>query len=225
VTEALPYDDPERQLQYHTGTGAQSDGGRAAIFHGHNVGGSDDEKDALRRFFQKIDDGLMNLLGTDRAPMVIAGVEYVAALYKDVSSYPHHLEQNITGNPDALTADALHDRAWELVEPTLEATQARALSRYETLSAQGQASAELGAVVQAACTGRVDTAFVNLDQQIWGVVDQTSYDLSIDDESTAANEDLIDLVARQTFAHGGQVYALSAEKMPDNAAVAAFFRY
>ncbi len=225
VKEALPYDDPERQLQFHTGTGAQGDGGRAAVFHGHNVGGSDDEKDALRRFFQKVDDGLMNLLGTDPAPMVIAGVEYVAALYKDVSSFPHHLEQNITGNPEALTADALHDRAWELVEPTLEAMQERALSRYATLSAQGRASAELDTVVQAAYTGRIDTAFVNLDQQIWGVVDPTTYELRIDDEPSAANEDLIDQVARQTFAHGGQVYALSAEKVPDNAAAAAFFRY
>jgi hypothetical protein len=225
VNEALPYDDLERQLQYHTGSGSQGDGGRAAIFHGHNVGGSDDKKDALRRFFQQVDAGLMDLLGTDRAPLVIAGVDYVAALYKMVSSYPQHLEQDVTGNPDALSDDDLHDQAWEIVAPTLEAAQTRALSKYGALLAQDQASAKLDLVLQAACTGRVNTAFVNLDRQIWGVMDETSYSLRVDDEPTAENEDLIDLAARQTLAHGGEVYALSSEEMPDNAAVAAFFRY
>jgi hypothetical protein len=47
--EALKYDDPERQLQFHTRAPAAG-GERAAMFHGQGVG-KDDTKDNILRFF------------------------------------------------------------------------------------------------------------------------------------------------------------------------------
>ena len=45
LADALPFDNPERQVQFHTGT-PQAKGRRAAVFHGHDVGG-EVEKDRL----------------------------------------------------------------------------------------------------------------------------------------------------------------------------------
>ena len=56
LSEALQYDDPEKQLQFHTGTGG-SGGKRSAIFHGHGVG-ADDAKDRILRYFREIDRSL-----------------------------------------------------------------------------------------------------------------------------------------------------------------------
>ena len=228
VAEALPFDDAERQLQYHTGTGAgtgrRSNGGRAAIFHGHATG-TDDEKETLRRFFRQVDDGLMELLEDAHAPLVIAAVEYVAALYKEVSRYPHHLDQGVHGNPEPWSADELHRRAWELVEPVFRSAREEALATYQALSAQGQATPELSTVMQAAHTGRIDTAFVAQEHQVWGTFDPQTYAVTVDDEPSPANRDLLDLIARQTLRHDGVVYALEPEAMPDAADVAATFRW
>jgi len=40
IEDILKYDDPEKQLQYHTGT-SSGKGKRSAIFHGHGVGTDD----------------------------------------------------------------------------------------------------------------------------------------------------------------------------------------
>jgi len=39
------------------------------------------------------------------------------------------------------------------------------------------------------------------------------------------DEDLLDFAAIQTFLHGGTVYAVEPEKVPDDAPLAAVFRY
>jgi len=38
IAEALRYDDPEKSLQFHTGTSGGGNGERAAMFHGQGIG-------------------------------------------------------------------------------------------------------------------------------------------------------------------------------------------
>jgi len=52
LSEAFKYDDPEKQLQFHTRAPAAG-GERAAMFHGHGVG-KDDAKDNILRFFHQV---------------------------------------------------------------------------------------------------------------------------------------------------------------------------
>ena len=63
------------------------------------------------------------------------------------------------------------------------------------------------------------------DSKKWGTFDITTFEMKLDEAPTTANVDLIDAVARQTLKHGGLVYALDPDEMPDGAAVAALFRY
>ncbi len=60
LDEALQYDDPEKQLQFHTGT--PQGGGRDAMFHGHGAG-EDDQKVRLERYFNLVDNGLREHAG------------------------------------------------------------------------------------------------------------------------------------------------------------------
>ncbi|MCB0074553.1 MAG: hypothetical protein KDE20_23975, partial [Caldilineaceae bacterium] len=142
-----------------------------------------------------------------------------------VSRYPDHLDQGVHGNPESWSADELHRRAWEIVEPVFRSAREEALATYQMLSAQGQATPELSTVMQAAHSGRIDTAFVAQEQQVWGTFDPETYAVTVDDEPSATNRDLLDLIARQTLRHDGVVYALEPEAMPDDAEVAATFRW
>lgn len=223
LADALRWDDPERQLQWHTGTGTRADG-RAAIFHGHGVG-TDNTKTNILRYFQKVDDGICRILAEDPAPLVLAGVDYLLPIYRSASDYPNLVENVITGNPEELSDADLHQAAWPLVQPRFAREQKAAEARYRQLAASGQATADLDEALGAAHQGRVETLFVALGRQHWGHFDRTSQRSEIHAEPKAGDEDLLDLAAVQTLLQGGTIYVVEPEQMPAAADVAAIFRY
>jgi hypothetical protein len=225
LAEALRYDDPERQLQFHTQT--QTPGGRGdrgAAFHGHGVV-SDEDKEDILRFFQKVDEGLQDVLGDEQSPLVLAGVEYLLPIYAEANTYSNLISGGVKGNPEALGSEDLHKRAWEIVEPHFQEAQVRAIARYEQLASTEQASSDVRTVVPAAHHGRVDTLFVAVGQQHWGAFDPQTNTIEIHGEEEPGDEDLLDLAAVQTLLHGGKVYALEPAEVPDGVPVAAVFRY
>jgi hypothetical protein len=170
---ALRWDDPERQLQFHTSTCAPAGGGkRPAAFHGHGVG-ADDAKENVLRYFHRVDQALCDLLQDEGAPMVLAGVDYLLPIYREASRYPHLLREGIEGSPECLGTRELHERAWAIVHPLVLATQKEAAARYRQLAGTGseQACSDLRRAVSAAYQGRVDTLFVALGLQRWGCLD------------------------------------------------------
>src|SRR6266498_1649776 len=176
MAEALKFDEPERQLQFHTSTGTPvGRGKRSAMFHGHGVG-VDDTKSDLLRFFHKVDEGLQPFLHNDVAPLILAGVEYLLPIYKEANTYNHLLDEGIEGNREDWNAEELHQRAWKIVQPMFSQAQKSAESLYKELVEKNvKASNKLKEIVPAAYGGRVDTLFVVLDDHQWGRFDpQTS---------------------------------------------------
>ncbi len=202
------------------GDGAGSWGG---IFHGHGVG-IDDSKDELLHYFQKIDRGLHLLLKEEKAPLVLAAVDYLFPIYKKANTYPHLLEDGIEGNPDRLSNQELQKRAWILVQPFLKASQQKATSQYQQLAGTGRAASELEQIVSAAHHGHVETLFVSLRDEIWGRVNATAATVEIHEQMQPGDEDLLNCATIQTMRHGGAVYALEPELLPDAALVAAILR-
>lgn len=223
LEEALRYDDPERQLQFHTRT-PSGGGRRAAVFHGHG-GGNDDSKERIFRYFRQIDEGIHEILKREQAPLVLAGVEYLFSIYREANTYPHLVEEGVSGNPEGLSAEELHDRAWEVVEPRFRRGVEQAAGRFQELQGTGRASADLEEVVRASHIGRVETAFVPVNVHVWGSHDLGGDEVSTSEEPKAGDEDLLDLVATRTLRHSGVVYAVAPEEMPASGTVAAVFRY
>lgn len=223
LMEALRFDDPEKQLQFHT-----TSQGAAAIFHGQGTGGdaARHKKDMLR-YFQQVDRGLHELLREDHAPLVLAGVEYLIPIYREANTYPYLQDGGVTGSPDTLDARELHDRAWEVVAPYFRAARREKAERYHDLLGTGIASNDLREVVPAAYHGRIDTLFVAVGVQRWGRYDPAEGTVTVHDEHSSGDRDLLDLAAAQTLMHGGRVYAVPADEMPDDDGnlEAAIFRY
>ncbi len=166
LSEALKYDEPEKQLQFHTR--APSTGGeRAAMFHGHGVG-KEDAKDNLLRFFQQLDQGLPALIGNQNAPLVLAGVDYLFPIYREASHYPRLMDNGILGNPEGLNGEELHEQAWRIVEPYFHRAQEEAFSKYRQFAGNGKVSNNTKEIISAAYDGRIDTLFVGLGVQQWG---------------------------------------------------------
>jgi hypothetical protein len=223
LQEALRDDDPERQLQFHTGA-PRRPARRDAVFHGHGVG-VDDAKDRVLRFCQALDRGLGGLLRGTTAPLVLAGVEAVQAIYRTANTHPGLVDEGIAGNPEGLRPEDLHARGWPLVAPRFRQAREAAVASYLELRGTGRATGDLELAVGAALHGRVAVLFVPVGVQRWGRVDRDTGAVALHAEAQRDDEDLLNVAAVETLLSSGTVYAVDPDEMPDAAAIAAVLRY
>lgn len=226
LAEALRFDQPEKQQQFHTGTtgSATGAGQRTAMFHGQGVG-TDEAQENLLRFFQQLEQGVTARLRNSQAPLILAGVEYLFPIYQAANSYRHLLTRGITGNPEAMSATELHKRAWPLVEASFKQAQRKAANRYELLAGTNQVSNALTKIVPAAHYGQIETLFIAQGERQWGHFDPDSNTLHLHLEATSTSDDVVDLAAVQTFLQGGVVYVVAPDEVPGGPPLAAIFRY
>ncbi|MHB1294673.1 MAG: baeRF7 domain-containing protein [Anaerolineae bacterium] len=228
LEEALRLDDFPEELQFHTQSASPglSGGGRPAIFHGHG-GGEDETKRLIAQYLGRIDTTLSPLLADEQAPLVLAGVEYLHPIFREASSYNHLVRAGIEGSPDDISDDALHARAWRIVEPLFTEERRQAEERFRRLSGEGHETAisDLAGVVAAAHYGRVEALFVATDAQRWGTFDENALEVVQHDEPEPGDEDLLELAAIQTLRNRGIVYADERSRLPGNGEIAALLRY
>ncbi len=219
LAETLRDDDSWKDLHMHSALSGK--GKLSAITHGDEV----DSKENIRRYFRRIDRGLHELLRNERAPLVLAGVDYLHPIYKEVNSYPHLMEGGIAGNPERLSAGELHKRTWTIVKPYFQKAQQEAINQYKEFASSGQASNRIRKIIPAAYHGRIELLFVIPDLQQWGTFDPGTDEIHLHKKEKTGDEDLLESAAIQTLLNGGTVYMVGAEKMPDTDPLAAVFRY
>jgi hypothetical protein len=225
LAEALRYDDFEKPRKFYTNAMPMRNSGQGGLFHGHTAV-KEDEKNILWRYFQQVDRGLNDLLQNQKAPLVLAGVEYLFPIYREASSYQHLVEDGIKGNPEELSDKELHQWAWTLVEPIFQQDRQKAVELFnELINNSDQASGNLEEVVPAAYYGRVGTMFVAVGLEQWGSFNPDTAELQLHQEPQPGDEELLDAAAARTLLNSGKVFAVEPEKVPGGGPVAAIFRY
>ncbi|MGH6917428.1 MAG: hypothetical protein ACREJ0_06955, partial [Geminicoccaceae bacterium] len=111
--------------------------------------GDEGQKILYRKYFLQIDRALRPLYGNLSDPLVIAGVDYLVPIFREASSYRHLVAEGISGNPEHLSAQELHAKAWPIVEPILAEPRRAALERYHALGGTGRTSDDLETVLSA----------------------------------------------------------------------------
>lgn len=229
MDEALMIEDQEKHLGFQTmtdnSTGGMGAGERPAIHYGQ--GEENDKKEKILRYFQEVDNGLSSVLQDEGIPMVVAAVDYLIAIYQQVSSYRNLLSDGVTGSPGRQDLNELRSSAWTLVEPIFRRNLQGAIDRFKELRGQqnGLASSDLDEVVKASIGGRVETLLVPLGRQKWGYYDPATDSVHFDPGPTPDNEDMINYAAVQTLLSSGNVYALPADQFPADGDIAAILRY
>ncbi len=199
-------------------------GARTGIFHGRG-GAVEEDKEALERYFREIDKGLHEVLREQRAPLVLAGVDYFFPIYRSVSTYSHIAPEGVSGSVDGMRPEELHRKAVAAVQPLFTGAEERSLGEYHRRLPEGRAASGLAQVLPAAHHGRVDVLFVALGMERWGRFDPETGAVELRDEPAAGDEDLLDLASIQTFLNGGSVFPVAQERVPGGAPVAAVLRY
>lgn len=222
LAETLPEGFLEKQLQFHTGTQSVS-GSRSAIFHGHDMG--NEIKNRLRQWFRTIDAKVRAVLPRSEAPLVLAGVDTLYSLYREVNTYAHFMDEWIAGNPEGTKIEELHQKAWAIVEPEFKKNREAARTRYQHLAGTGQTTTNVAEAAVAAHHGRIEVLFVSVGVQLWGRYDQEKDGIDLHETPEPGDGDLLDLTAIHTLINGGIVYAVSPDEVPEKAYLAAVLRY
>jgi len=218
IEEALHHHDRDEVLTSH---GRKTSSGRwGAIFEGHGVG-VDDYKDDLLRYFQAVDRGLQKTLHEETAPLVVASVEYLLPIYRKANSYRHLVEEGVHGNPDRVSEEELHYRAWAIVNPTFSRNSKTAVELYHRAAAHGRAKADVNAVVSAAVRGEIETLLVAEGAALLGTLDLQSGAVTCYEQPSPGAVDLVNLAAAHTLRHGNKVFVLPSAEMPVRTPLAA----
>ncbi len=222
LEETLPFGSLERrEHSYAVATG----GGRGTSLY-YGVGSRLDEaKTQLERYCRAIDRAVQMRLGSEQAPLVLAGVESLLAVYRGVSDYPHLTARNVVGAVKASPPADLHAQSWPLVEPVFLQACDAAMACYERLLGTGLAAQDLSDIVPAAALGRVDTLFLARGSEQWGRYEPVLQQVTLHESRDSDDIDLVEMVAVQTLLHDGALYVVSPDRLGASAPVAAIYRY
>jgi hypothetical protein len=222
----MKYKESETELQYRSGVSdavTGKAGRRAPMFQGQRAG-VDDENTRMLHYFQRVDSGLHELLKNEKAPLLLAGVEFLLQIYRKANTYPHLLREEIPGDPDRENAEVLRKQAYPIVVPYFKKSREEAAASYKSCAATGRASNNIRAIIPAAFCGRVECLFMAQDQEQWGTFNSRTSTLHVHQKPRFGDDDLLDIAASQTLLHDGLVYTVEQVDMPDEGPLAAVFR-
>ncbi len=223
LDEAMKFDDPEKQLQYHTNTpggGAR----REAVYHGHGVG-IDEEKENVERYLQAVDVGLFPRLDELKCPIVLAGPDELQGVYRRITKGKNILGQGINRNVRDMSKKQLHAQSWQLVADDLSREEEEAVASYRNGLGTGLVTDEVQPILAAAFEGRVQTLFVVDNEHVWGTFDRENAKTVITGLNDSPSVDLLDVAVRFTLDKGGDVFMRSREEMPTDSALCAQLRF
>ncbi|MBW4490353.1 MAG: hypothetical protein KME12_21450 [Trichocoleus desertorum ATA4-8-CV12] len=226
LNAALHYDGPDQGIEQRIATsrgGTNNSFQQPGSFHGQGNDGA--KQNDILQFFHALDASLHETLRNQKAPLVLAGVEYLLPLYREANTYPHLLDEGITGNQKISQPEELHAATWQIVEPLFQQAQQQAVEHYRELNGTGKNSHDLKEAVSAAYYGRVEQLFVAVGVQQWGTFDPDANQIQVHTDAQPGDEDLLDSAAIQTLLNGGTVYAVEPDQVPEEAPLAAVFRY
>jgi hypothetical protein len=230
LDEALLYDETAKEGQRRMGTsrgGTANPFSQPGEFHGQGSPDRDEHQKDILQFFHAIDNALHEKLRDEKAPLLLAGVEYLFAIYREANSYKHLLEEGIHANVDIIKLEELHEQAWQIVEPMYTQSHEAILELYQQIAGEGtgRASSDLKEIIPAAYYQRVDYLLVPVGQHVWGSFDPETMAVNLHSEPQPDDQDVLDFAAIHTLLNGGAVYTVDPGELPDGIPAAAIFRY
>ena len=203
-------------------TVASYGGAGAAIHHGHGDTRVAD-KDA-EHFFRAVDQAVLEHHSRPSGlPLILAALPEHHDLFRRVSQNRFLLPEGIPLYPDALTLDALRERAWQVVEPGYQAHLAGLVDEFHEAVAAGRGTGDLVSIGAAAAQARVGTLLIAGEATVPGTVDAETGAVRFADLGQPDVDDLLDDLAELVLARGGDVVIVPAALLDETAA--AVFRY
>lgn len=224
ITEALgdQLTEPHQTVaSYGTGTGK---GGRE-MRHGH--GGRRDEAELdTERFFRVVDRGVLEHHSRPSGlPLMLAALAEHHATFRGISHNPSLTEAGLEVDPDALSPEELHTRAWQKLEPVYRDRLAQLSEEYSASVARELGSDDVAQVARATAEGRVAVLLVEAERAVPGRLDAATGEIDPGDIAHPDVDDVLDDLAEAVLRTRGEVVVVPAEEMPTATGIAATYRF
>jgi hypothetical protein len=122
MKQVLQIDEYPNETQTHSVANTNRGKGSEA-FHGQ-YNETEVDKKLLIKFFRHIDHTLQRALKDTTIPLIIAGVDYLLPLYRQVSTYPRLLLDELQGNFEHTSLAVIQERATQLLTRSAPQTSA-----------------------------------------------------------------------------------------------------
>lgn len=220
--DRVGYDYEQKNLQFRTGQA----GTGQAIFHGQEAA-TGKRKNEIKKYLRAINDGLAPLLREENRPMLIAAQRPLFDIYKEVNSYPHLMEDNLTVDFSNTTIFDAHELAWGRMAPVFDQKRKDKIALFLEEQGTGKTAIGIDKIIPAAFNGKVDTLFCENKADIFGNYKEESNAIIVTPSEESDNTiSLMNVAVVKTFLNGGDVYLLDKEEMPNpNSRINALYRY
>lgn len=197
----------------------------ASSHHGTNVKQDAEDRDT-ERFFRAVDQVVLEHYSQPSGGrLILAALPQHHHQFRAVSRNPHLMEEAIDTHPDALSIDALRERAWQLVLPHYLKRLEGFVEAFGAARSSGRGADDLAGIGKAAIAGRIETLLVEADRLIPGRLDPASGAIAKGDLSDPNVDDVLDDLGEHVLKSGGEVIIVPAEQMPTQTGAAALYRF
>lgn len=182
----------------------------------------------VTEFLRYVNNGVAEVLKGEKAPLVIAAVDNLQALYRQVNTYKNLTEKGIEGNPDYVQERVLHEKSYHLVKNQLNKSRKNDIEKYSAWAGTGKTSHDLQTILNAAYEGKIESIFLIEGMYTWGIYHEAAGKVEIHKDKQPDDISLLSLLSAKTIENNGKAYLVTDSEMPEKSApanVAAIFRY
>ncbi|WP_240625538.1 baeRF7 domain-containing protein [Spirosoma pollinicola] len=187
------------------------------------------EKDhLLADYFRLINAAIIEMMGTQNLPLVLASVAYFQPIYHNINTYPNLHKEGLTGNFDHSQPEELHQMAQKLLGDSIDQTKRRFINQYQNSNGSEMVSSDARALLKAGVIGCIDALFLKTETSLWGYFDEITLKTTIHDNRQDGDESLVEKIALLTLLHGGKLYVMDEVNLLENQEpvnMAALFRF
>lgn len=210
VEEVMGTDYQESSISFHR----QKMGGHSyTIYHGKGEW-QEDQKDEVMTLFRSVDHLLQPILELDKWPLLVVAPPELFSVYREVNTYRFMHPDPIALDPRYASVKTIIDRSQTVLDSIyLKArdTKADLIRRFQNT---GRTAVSWENLIPDAVAGKVDTLFLDMEAEIWGIYDKSTTEVRIHEYPNLTNTSLTNLAATQVFLQGGTVYETTLNEMP-----------
>jgi Bacterial archaeo-eukaryotic release factor family 3 len=182
-------------------------------------------KEELLEFLHLLVAPVEPLIKRNPAPVILAAHPEIQGHFREIAGWKEIHPDGLSENPDVLTDEELHRRAYQIVEQKLIETRDAAVERLNARLSVGKATIKPDEIVKAARYARIDTLFLSGDEHLWGKFDEAEDRVEAHGSAAEDDIDLLDYAALMTLRQGGSVTLVERTVLPKPGLCAAILRY